>query len=151
MFVSAILHLLSVHAKSLQSCPTVCDPMDGSPPGFSVHGILQIKIPEWVFMPSSRGSSWSRDWTLSLLHWQEGSLSPVFPGGSVSKTDWSACSVGDLGLIPGSWRSPGEGNGSPLQYSHLRIPWIEEPGGLQSMGSQRVTNTFTFLITSATC
>ena len=35
-------------AKSLQSCPTLCDPMDGSPPGFSVHGILQARTLEWV-------------------------------------------------------------------------------------------------------
>ena len=32
------------------------------------------------------------------------------------------CQAGDLGLLPGSRRSPGEGNGNPLQYSHLRIP-----------------------------
>ena len=59
-----------------------------------------------------------------------------FPGGSDGKA--SACSAGDLGLIPGSGRSPGEGNGNPLQYSCLEIPWTEEPGRLQSMGSQRV-------------
>ena len=59
-----------------------------------------------------------------------------FPGGSEGKT--SACNAGDLGLIPGLGRSPGEGNGNPLQYSCWRIPWTEEPGGLQSMGSQRV-------------
>ena len=35
-------------AKSLQSCPTLCDPMDGSPPGSSVPGIFQARIPEWV-------------------------------------------------------------------------------------------------------
>ena len=44
----------------------------------------------------------------------------------------------DAGLISGSGRSPGEGNGNPLRYSWWRIPWTEEPGGLQSMGSQRV-------------
>ena len=43
-----------------------------------------------------------------------------FPGGSDSKE--SACSVGDLGLIPGSGRSPGEGNSTPLQYSCLENP-----------------------------
>ena len=46
-----------VRAKSLQSCPTPCDAMDGSPAGSSVHGILQARILEWVAMPSSRGSS----------------------------------------------------------------------------------------------
>ena len=44
-------------------CPTLCDPMDCSPPGSSVHGILQARILEWVAFPSSRGSSQSRDWT----------------------------------------------------------------------------------------
>ena len=37
-----------MHAKSLQSCPTLCDPMDSSPPGSSVHRILQARILEWV-------------------------------------------------------------------------------------------------------
>ena len=46
--------------------------------------------------------------------------------------------IGDMGLIPGSGRSPGGGNDNPHQYSRLKkIPWTEEPGGLQSMGSQR--------------
>ena len=44
----------------------------------------------------------------------------------------------DAGSIPGSERSPGEGNGNPLQYSCLEIPWTEELVGLQSIGSQRV-------------
>ena len=51
------------HAKSLQLCPNLCDPMDYSLPGSSVHGILQARIPEWVAMPSSRGSSQPRDGT----------------------------------------------------------------------------------------
>ena len=38
-------------------------PMDCSPPGSSIHGTLQTRIVEWVAMPSSRGSSWARDWT----------------------------------------------------------------------------------------
>ena len=55
-------------------------------------------------------------------------------GGSEGKA--SAYNVGDLGSIPGSGRSPGEGNGNPLQ-----IPWAEEPGGLQSMGLQESDTT----------
>ena len=50
----------------------------------------------------------------------------------------SACSTEDTGSIPGSGRSPGEGNCNPLQYSCLENPWMEEAGGLQSMGSHRV-------------
>ena len=40
-------------AKSLQSCPTLCDPIDGSPPGSPVPGILQARILEWVAISSS--------------------------------------------------------------------------------------------------
>ena len=54
---------ISIYADLLQSCPTLCNPMDGSPPGFSVHEILQTRILSWVAMPSSRGSSWLRDQT----------------------------------------------------------------------------------------
>ena len=48
-------------AKSLQSYPALCYPMDSSPPGPSVHGILQAGILEWVSISSSRGSSQPRD------------------------------------------------------------------------------------------
>ena len=43
---------------------------------------------------------------------------------------------GDIGLIPGWGRSPGEGNGNLLQFLAWETPWTEEPGRLQSMGSQ---------------
>ena len=46
-----------------QSCPTLCDPIDCSLPGFSVHGIFQARILEWVAVSFSRGSSQPRDWT----------------------------------------------------------------------------------------
>ena len=52
-----------------------------------------------------------------------------------------SASAGDAGSIPGSGRFPGEGNGNPLQYSCLRIPWTEEPGGLQSMGHKESDTT----------
>ena len=50
----------------------------------------------------------------------------------------SACNVGDLGLIPGLERSPGGGHDNSLIILAWRIPWTEEPDGLQSMGFQRV-------------
>ena len=59
-----LIHLeenVCIHAKSLQSCPVLCAPMDCSPKGSSVHGILQARILEWVAMSSSRGSSQPRD------------------------------------------------------------------------------------------
>ena len=46
-----------------QSCPTLCDPADCSPPGSSVHGILQARILEWVAISFSRGSSQPRSRT----------------------------------------------------------------------------------------
>ena len=59
-----------------------------------------------------------------------------FSGSSDSKE--SVCNVEDLGLIPGSGRSPGGGHGNPSSILAWRIPWAEEPGGLQSMKLQRV-------------
>jgi len=51
------------------------------------------------------------------------------------------CDAEDLGSIPGSGRSPGDGVDYPLQYSYWRIPWTEKPGGLESMGWQRVRHS----------
>ena len=61
-----------------------------------------------------------------------------FPGGSKNPP----VNAGDMGSvpIPGSGRSPGKQNGNPLQYSCRKIPWTEEPGGLQSIGSQKCWN-----------
>ena len=68
--------------------PTLCDSVDCSPPGFSVHGILQARILEWVAIPSCRGSSWPRHQTRVsriasrlLTDWasREAMLSPVQP------------------------------------------------------------------------
>ena len=50
-----------VYVLVTQSRPTLCDPMDCSPPGSPVHGILQARILEWVAFPFCRGSSWPRD------------------------------------------------------------------------------------------
>ena len=59
--MSLLFHMLS--RLITQSCPTLCNPMDCSPPGSSVHGILQARVLEWGAMPSSRGSSQPRDRT----------------------------------------------------------------------------------------
>ena len=60
-------------AKLLQSCPTVCNHLGCSPPGSSVHGILQARVLEWVAVSFSRGSSLPRDGT-QVSYWQLGSL-----------------------------------------------------------------------------
>ena len=63
-----------------------------------------------------------------------------FPDNSVVKNP--PVNAGDAGSIPGLGRSSGEGNGYSLQYSCLGIPWTEEPGRLQCIGSQRVGHDF---------
>ena len=96
--------------------------MDCSPPGSSVHEILQARILAWVAMPFSRGSSWPRDQTC------------------ISWSSWIA-----------GWFFTTEPLGKPMVYSSLvyimalysstlawKIPRTEEPGRLQSMGSLRV-------------
>ena len=70
-------------AKSLQSCPTLCCPTDHSPPGSSIHGILQARLLEWVAGPSSRGIFPTQRLNMCLfhlLHWQAGP-SPLAPPG----------------------------------------------------------------------
>ena len=69
-----------------------------------------------------------------------------FPGGSEGKV--SACNAGDLGLIPGFGRSPGEGNGNPLQYSCLENPldggaWQATVHGVSKSRTQLSDFTFT--------
>ena len=75
----------------------------------------------WDQMP---WSSFSECWALSQLFHSPLSLSLGFPGGSEVKG--SASNAGDPGLIPGSGRSPGKGNGNPLQYSWLQNPMDRE-------------------------
>ena len=72
-----------MHANSLQLCSPLCDPMDYSPPGSSVHEILQAGILEWVAMPSFQGiflTQGLNPHVLCLLHWQAGSLLLPPPG-----------------------------------------------------------------------
>ena len=118
----------------VQSCPTLCDPMDCSSPGSSVHEISQASILEWVVISFSRGISptqGSHSSLLCFLHWQADSLhcatweshihiyTYIYIDTCASNSKESACNAGDPGLIPGLGRSPGEGNGYPLQYSCL--------------------------------
>ena len=101
-----ILCWVCVFVKVAQSCPALCDSMD-----YIVHGILQARILERVAVPFSRGSSQPRDRTL---------VSRTAGGFFCSSNgEESACNTGDPGLIPGTGRSFGEGNGYPLQYPCL--------------------------------
>ena len=119
-------------AKSLQSCPTLCDPTDGSPPGSPVLGILQARTVEWVAITLKKISRflidyglpwWLRRWRICLQY-----RIPRF-------NPW-------VRKIP--WRR----ECTHTSILAWRIPWTEGPSTLQSMGWQRVkhdwlTNTFT--------
>ena len=92
-----------VHAKLLQLCLTLCDPMDCSPPGSSVHAILQARKPEWVAVSSFRGSSWPKNRTcISYLSsiWQAGSLPLAPPGKPRSSTvEWKMVTCGENHIL----------------------------------------------------
>ena len=113
-------------AKSLQSCPTLCDPIDGSPSGSSVPGILQARTLEWVAISFSNAWKWkvkvksfsrvrllATPWTAAY----QASSSMGFS----RHEHWSGVPL-DLGSICRLGRSPGVGNGNPLQYSCLKNP-----------------------------
>jgi len=72
----------------------------------------------------------------------------LFPGGPDGKV--SAGNAGDLGSIPGLGRSPGEGNGNPLQYLAWKIPWMEEPGRLHVIAESDTTKQLHWLQESET-
>ena len=94
------------------SCPALCDPMDGNPPGSSVHGISQGRIPEWVAIPFSRESSRHRDGIRVDSLWFE-------PPGK--------CAEREAKCPPG----PGRGMGSGLTVH----PSCEEKGPVHSRAS----------------
>ena len=124
---------ICMHAKSLQSCLTLYDPMDCTPPGSSVHEILQARILEWVAVPSSRRSPnpGVEPLCLCLLHWQ-------------TYSSWS-----HLGNPHVSNDTSGEGNGNLLQYFCLENHKGQELGGLPSMGSHRVGHDWSNLAAAA--
>ena len=103
----------------LQLCPTLCNPIDSSPPGSSVHEIFQARILEWVAMPSFRGSSPPRDEPLSPASQADSLLlsHQWMPKFIKQYKIISACKAGDPGSIPGLGRSLEEGTGYSFQYS----------------------------------
>ena len=65
------LAYVGVYVLVAQLCLTLYHPMDCSPPGSSVHGILQARILDWVAIPLSKGSSQPKNQTRGLLHWRQ--------------------------------------------------------------------------------
>ena len=98
-------------AKSLQSCPTLCDPIDGSPPGSSVPGILQARTLEWVAISFSNAGKWKVK-VKSLSHVR------------LLATPWTAAT-----RLPRPWDSPGKSTGVGchylLQCMHWRLRCIQ--------------------------
>ena len=81
--------------------PTLCNPMDCSPPGSSVHGILQAGILEWVAMPSSRGSSQPRDQTHSSCgSCIDRQILYAEPPGKPFSVQWEGYLASELTLYP---------------------------------------------------
>ena len=129
--------------------------MGRSLPGFSVQGILQARILEWVTLPSSRGSSWPR-------HWQAGSL-PLAPPGKqwrfyLTLTSLVAQTVKHLPVMQVTqvwslgWEDPLEKEmATHSSILAWRILWIEEPGRLQSMGSQKFGHNWATSLCFAFC
>ena len=72
-----------MHAKSLQSCLTLCNPMDCSLPGSSVRGIFQAGVLEWVAIPFSRGIFPTQGLNPNLQHWRADSLPLSHQGSSL--------------------------------------------------------------------
>ena len=159
-----------VCAQSLQSCPTLCDTSDCSPPGSSVHGILQSRTLEWVAMPSSRVSSQPRDWTcISCSSCIAGGFFTAeppekpkytwvnswwigFPGGAMVKN--SPDNAGDTEMWVQSLGLEDALEKEMASHSSILawgIPWTKESCKLQSMGLQRVghdcTHTYKLIIT----
>ena len=87
-----------------QSCPTLSDPMDCSPPHFSIHGIFQARVLEWGAIAFSN---------IYIL------LYIKCPSQVLLVVKNLPANAGDMSSVPGLGRSPGIGNGNPLQYSCL--------------------------------
>ena len=113
-------------AKSLQSCPTLCDPIGDSPPGFPVPGVLQARTLEWVAISFSnkelsRDLDWRRQWPPTPV---------LLPGKSRGRRSLVGCSpwgrkesdMTERLHFHFSLSCVGEGNGNPLQSSCLENP-----------------------------
>ena len=92
-----------MHAKSIQSCLTLCDPMDCSPPGSSVLGILQAGVLEWVAMPFSRGSSRPQNLTqgsyVSCIGRQFFTISATWKALHRAQGQWEIHTVGRVTIL----------------------------------------------------
>ena len=113
-------------AKSLQSCPTLCDPIDGSPPGFPVPGILQVRTLEWVAISFSNAWKWkvkvkslSHFWP-SATPWTAAFQAP--PSMRFSRQEyWSGVPLPSPSLVQVDCKY-----GKVVNYSHSPVPCKNE-------------------------
>ena len=104
---------VKIQSEVAQSCPTPSDPMDCSPPGSSIHGIFQARVLEWGAIVFSVTCYRRALCACNIMDDPQAALvtkNPPADAGDARNT----------GSIPGSGRSPGGGNGSPLQHSCLK-------------------------------
>ena len=145
----------------LQSCPTLCDPIDGSPPGSPVPGILQARTLEWVAISFSSAWKWkvkvkslSRVWLLATP-WTAAYQAPLsvdspgqntgvgVPFSLVVKEPACQCRRHNRhGFNPWVGKNPGSRKWHPLQYSCLENSKGRGAGGLQSVELQRVRHNW---------
>ena len=133
-------------AKSLQSCRTLCDPIDSGPPGSPVPGILQARTLEWVAISFSNAWKWKvkvkllsrvrllvTPWTAAYQappsmgfsrqeYWSGVPLPSPYVVLVVKNSPANAGDLRDVGLVPGSGRFPRGRLGNPLQYSCMESP-----------------------------
>ena len=135
-----------------QSCPTLCNPMDSSPPGSSVHGILQARILEWVAIPFSlnvpRHIQWRRQWhpTPVLLSGKSHGRRSLESWSPWVARSWTRLSNFIFTFHFHALEKKMATHSSVLAW---RIPGMEEPGGLPSLGLHGVRHDWSDLAAAA--
>ena len=157
--VSTHTHTCVCVCMCAQSCLTLCDPRDSSPPGSSVHGIFQARVLKWVVISYSRRSSQPRDrthfsciscigrwflyhwatWENPYIHTHIHTFCVIFGASLIAQLVKNLPAVQETLFWSLGQEDPLE-KGMAIHSSILawRIPWMEEFGGLQSTGSGRV-------------
>ena len=132
-----LLQCMKVESESevTQSCPTLCDPIDGSPPGSSVHGIFQARVLEWGAIAFSRYKSLVVYKTLGKkmkISIEYLNIILIICSYNIVYI-WSLVCTGSIIVV-----YPEKEMATHCSVLAWRIPGTGEPGGLSSMGSHRV-------------
>ena len=132
-----LLQCMKVKSESevAQACPTLSNPMDYSPPGSSIHGIFQARVLEWGAIAFSHRLGFIKYLVIFFLHSLTTETCVTMLLKAYSRQETRVWPMGQEDSME---------TGIATHFSILawRIPWTEEPGGLQSMGSQRVRHNW---------